>query len=151
MAMVRGAFSPDRPPISACNMLSPVTQRQFARVEERYPGSTIEILPSGAALVTVLDYPLPPGWSAATTTVRFLVPVGYPGPNPDCFWATSGLRLEGGGMPQNATDPNAIPETPFQELWFSWHIENPGQNWHPARDNLMTYLSMVGRRFEQLQ
>ena len=132
-------------------MLSPATLRQFERVQQRYPSANLEPLPSGAALVTVPNYPLPAGWSEASTTIRFLTPVGYPGPNPDCFWATSGLRLAGGGMPQASGDPNAIPETPHQGLWFSWHIENAGVNWHPARDDLMTYLSMIGRRFEQVQ
>jgi hypothetical protein len=132
-------------------MLSPVTQRQFERVKTRYPGASLEELSSGAALVTVPDFPLPAGWSAASTDIRFLAPVGYPGPNPDCFWATSGLRLASGAMPQNAADPNPIPETPHQALWFSWHIEDPARNWRPARDDLMTYLSMIGRRFEQRQ
>jgi hypothetical protein len=132
-------------------MLSPATHRQFERIKERYPDALLEQLPSGAALVTVPNFPLPSGWSTPSTAVRFLVPVGYPGPHPDCFWATSGLRLANGTMPQNAADPNAIPETPHQELWFSWHIQDPGQNWHPARDDLMTFLSMIGRRFEQKQ
>lgn len=132
-------------------MLSPATLRQFERVQERYPGATLEALPSGTGLVTVPNYLLPAGWSDTSTTIRFLTPVGYPGPNPDCFWATSGLRLSSGGMPQASGDPNPIPETPLQGLWFSWHIENPGENWRPARDDLMTYLSMIGRRFEQIQ
>jgi hypothetical protein len=132
-------------------MLSPATLRQFERLRERYPGASLEAPPSGAALVTVPNYPLPEGWSAPTTVVRFLVPVGYPGPHPDCFWTTSGLRLANGTVPQNAADPNPIPETQHQAHWFSWHIEDPARNWHPARDDLMTYLSMIGRRFEQRQ
>lgn len=132
-------------------MLSPITARQFERVLERYPVATIEELPSGAALVTIADFPLPAGWMAETTCVRFLVPVGYPGPNPDCFWASSGLRLASGAMPQASQEPNAIPETTLQELWFSWHVVEAQNNWNPNRDTLSTYVGIIAERFRKLQ
>jgi hypothetical protein len=132
-------------------MFSPVLQDQFVRLKTRYGGATLEALPSGAALVTIPDFPLPAGWTANATQVRFLVPVGYPGPFPDCFWATSGLRLANGQLPTNANDPNPIPETGHQDLWFSWHIVDAAQNWNPSRDDLMTYVSIIALRFERLQ
>jgi hypothetical protein len=132
-------------------MLSPITQRQFERLVARYEGATMEELPSSAALVTIPNFRLPQGWSSDLTIVRFIVPVGYPGPFPDCFWATSGLRLADGRMPQNAADPNPIPETPIQDLWFSWHILDGPRHWNPNRDDLLTFVSLISRRFELLQ
>lgn len=132
-------------------MLSPILQNQFVRLKARYEGATLEALPSGAALVTIPDFPLPPGWTASTTQVRFVVPVGYPGPFPDCFWATSGLRIANGQLPTNSSDPNPIPETVHQDLWFSWHIVDAAGNWNPSRDNLLTYTSIIALRFEKLQ
>ncbi len=73
-------------------MLSRVTERQFERVMERYPAGKLEALPSGSALVSIPGIALPPGWSAASTNIYFLVPVGYPGPPPDCFWADQSLN-----------------------------------------------------------
>ena len=130
-------------------MLSPITHRQFARVSERYPSSTIQELPSGAALVTLPDIKLPPGWSSGMTTVRFIVPAGYPGPVPDCFWADQSLTLAGGGTPQASQSPHAIPETNLQGRWFSWHVTDGLKHWNPNRDELMTYVGVVLDRFRQ--
>ena len=129
-------------------MLHPTTAAQFEKLKRRFAAATIEPLPSGAALVTIPDFPLPPGWSAADTTVRFLVPVGYPGPQPDCFWANTGLRLADGRLPQNSNDPNPVPETSHMCLWFSWHVT---AGWHPARDDLSTWVSAISGRFDKPQ
>jgi hypothetical protein len=129
-------------------MLHPITAAQFERVKRRYPAATIEPLPSGAALVTLPDFPVSVGWSAPTTIVRFLVPVGYPGPQPDCFWASIGLRLANGQMPHASNEATQIPETQFGGLWFSWHVTN---GWNPARDDLNTWISMITSRFDKPQ
>ncbi len=60
-------------------MLSRVTERQFERVKERYPAATLQGLPSGSALVSIPGIMLPPGWSAASTNVHFLVPAATRG------------------------------------------------------------------------
>jgi hypothetical protein len=108
-------------------------------------------LPSGAALVTIPEFGIPSGWSAESTTIRFLIPVGYPGPAPDCFWANSGLRLAGGQLPQASQDPNPIPEVGESGLWFSWHVTGPDHNWNPSRDTLETYVSIIAERFRRPQ
>jgi hypothetical protein len=131
-------------------MLSPLTERQFEKLQVRYPEAKLEALPSGAALISIPNFQLPAGWNASSTEVKFIVPVGYPGPAPDCFWTDAGLRLADGRMPQNAQDTNPIPEVPGNYLWFSWHVW-PATQWHPSRDDLMTYVSIIRRRFEQLQ
>ncbi|WP_460894898.1 E2/UBC family protein [Ramlibacter monticola] len=108
-------------------------------------------MPSGAAVVTIPDFPLPAGWSSSSTVVRFVVPVGYPGPAPDCFWASSGLRLQNGSMPQASQDPNPIPELGDVGLWFSWHVTDPAASWHPNRDTLTTYVGIIAERFRRPQ
>jgi hypothetical protein len=131
-------------------MLHPATLAQFEKLKRRNCGVALDELPSGAALVTIPDFRLPPGWLAETTTVWFIVPVGYPGPFPDCFWATATLRLSGGQLPQ-ATNLNTIPETAIQALWFSWHIVDQGANWNPNRDDLNTYVGIIAERFRKIQ
>lgn len=129
-------------------MLHPQTLAQFERLKRRYPGAQLEELGGGTALVAIADFALPAGWTQPSTTIRFLVPVGYPGPQPDCFWASSGLRLQGGGVPNASQDPNTIPGTNQSGLWFSWHVTT---GWHPSRDDLSTYVSIIAKRFEQLR
>lgn len=128
--------------------MHPNTLAQLEKLKERHPGASLRELPSGAALVSIQSFALPPGWSATETGVHFLLPVGYPGPQPDCFWADSGLRLDGARMPQNCQDQNPIPEAEIMGLWFSWHVVN---GWHHVRDSLSTYVSLIKKRFEQLQ
>jgi hypothetical protein len=131
-------------------MLSRVTERQFDRVKERYPSASIAPLPSGSALVTIPEVPLPNGWSAINTTIRFLVPVGYPGPPPDCFWADRDLLLATGAQPQ-ASNVTVIPETNIAGRWFSWHVVQGQANWSPNRDDLMTFVVIVLDRLRQAQ
>jgi len=132
-------------------MLSPLIIRQFEKLQQRYPAASLEELASGAGLVTIANFPLPPGWSAESTTVWFLVPNGYPGPAPDCFWADHELRLASGGTPQASSAPIQIPDTNLQGLWFSWHVTDSASNWNPSRDDLSTYASIIAARFAQPQ
>lgn len=131
-------------------MLSPVTLKQFERLKARFSGATISELPSGSALISVPESPLPAGWSRATATIKFIAPAGYPGPVPDCFWADSDLALAGGGQPQ-ASQINTIPETQQQGRWFSWHVTDSQNSWNPNRDELLTYVSIVRDRFSRVQ
>jgi hypothetical protein len=131
-------------------MLSRVTERQFERVKERYPAGILQGLPSGSALVSIPGIALPPGWSAASTDIYVLVPVGYPGPPPDCFWADQTLTLAAGGQPQ-ASNVQPIPETGIVGRWFSWHVVEGQHNWNPNRDDLMTFVSIVIDRLRHPQ
>jgi hypothetical protein len=125
----------------------PVIDDQFAKLKEKFQQSSLQNLPSGAALITVDNFRLPQGWSAPETTVRFIAPVGYPHAKPDCFWTAPGLRLASGALAQASADGNQIPETGQTGVWFSWHA---GQ-WNPNRDTLLTYLNLIGNRFRQQQ
>jgi hypothetical protein len=119
-----------------------VLEEQLAALRKLFPRASVESAEGGAVLVTIPDVPLPPGWSQASTTVRFLAPAGYPMARPDCFWADASLRLANGGNPQNGS-PNPIPGRAEPQMWFSWHL----QSWNPVTDTLVTFLRAIQRRF----
>ncbi len=131
-------------------MLSPVTLKQFERLKQRHPEATLVPLPSGAGLLTIPGVSLPAGWSLASSSVKFMVPGGYPGPAPDCFWADEGLTLANGHQPQ-ASQVNQIPETPQRGRWFSWHVVDAVRNWNPNRDDLLTFVGIVMDRLRRPQ
>lgn len=131
-------------------MLSPVTHKQLERLKERYLDATLVALPSGAGLLTLPCVQVPAGWSQPTTSVRFIVPTGYPGPAPDCFWADAQFTLANGLQPQ-ASQVNQIPETPQQGRWFSWHVVDAARNWNPNRDDLLTYVGIIMDRLRRPQ
>lgn len=125
-----------------------MTSSHFDKLKLRLSGATREALPSGAALITLPQFPLPQGWNRSAATVRFVEPNGYPFASPDCFWTDGDLQLASGGMPQNAAT-NAIPETQFFGLlWFSWHVN---QSWNPNRDSLLTWIACISDRFRKLR
>ena len=112
------------------------------------PPATVQgrALPSGAYLIKIENYALPPGWNRSHATILFIAPPGFPGAQPDCFWVVPlGLRLANGTPPQSSNDANPIPEVPEEQgTWFSWHVET----WHPNRDSLITYYNVVRQRLE---
>ncbi len=132
-------------------MLSPITVRQFEGLRSKYQDSTLTELPSTAALVCIPNFKIPNGWNTQNTKVWFIVPAGYPGPCPDCFWADSNLRLASGAIPQAANLTNQIPEAGIVALWFSWHVQDIQKNWNPNRDELITYAGIIYDRFCKLQ
>jgi len=119
-------------------------EEQFALLRAHSPQATLATSADGQAVVTIPGVALPPGWSTPTTTVRFIVPVGYPFSKPDCFWTDPGLRLQSGAMPQ-ATGVQSPPGINEPQLWFSWHA---GQ-WNPNRDNLLTYFYVIQNRLRE--
>jgi hypothetical protein len=120
-------------------------EKQFEELRGVRNGASSQSLPSGAYLVRVPDYELPPGWNAKTVTILFVAPAGYPAAKPDCFWTEqAGLRLENGTTPANTNDSNPIPEVGQKGTWFSWHI----QNWNPNKDTLVTYLNVIRQRLK---
>lgn len=121
--------------------MTPV-EAQLSAAKDSYPTAELSPLAGGAFLVRVPEFQLPPGWSAPTTGVRILLPVGYPFARPDCFWTDPMLRLANGAMPLN-TGMNPLPGVAEPLLWFSWHVGD----WNPNRDNILTYLNVVRQRF----
>ncbi len=104
-------------------------------------------LTGDSRLVEIPDVQLPSGWNKPTTSVRFLIPQGYPFAQPDCFWADNELRLASGQMPQNAQANNPIPNTSSMGLWFSWHLTR----WNPNRDELVSWCVCIQDRLARVQ
>lgn len=125
---------------------------QMDALKRRYPNARSERLPSGGQLVLIPGYRLPVGWQVppaspdGTVTIKFLAPPGYPASQPDCFWVDPvGLRIAGGGTPQNSNDSNPIPgypQPPPHGTWFSWHV----QQWNPNSDSLLSFLGIIKNR-----
>lgn len=110
------------------------------------PVPTCADLANGGKLITVPEVALGPGWNRETATVLFVAPPGYPAAQPDCFWVEpAGLRLVGGGTPQNSNDGNPIPndvQPGRTTTWFSWHV----QSWNPNTDSLVTFFKVITKR-----
>lgn len=125
--------------------MSGIVDAQLKQLQDRFAGARLEQLGSGTGLVTVPDVSLPPGWSQTSTTIRFLVPPGYPYAQLDCFWADDGLRLAGGGQPQNSQSM-AITEANVMGWWFSWHLNGA---WDANRDTLSSWMNVILERLKQ--
>ena len=118
-------------------------EMQLQALAERYPGATMRD-GAGVTVVSVPGVRLPEGWSKAEVTVHFIVPVGYPHANPDCFNTDADLRLASGGLPKNAA-PQVMPVV-GDTMWFSWHLQRA---WKPGRDTLLTWMGVVHGRFAE--
>lgn len=123
-----------------------IVEDHFAllKARQRFGGATLTDVPNGTYVVKIPDFRLPEGWSANTTTVYFIVPVGYPVAKPDTFWTDGSLRLRGGGVPMS-TGGQHLPGLPPDLQWFSWHPSS----WNPNRDNLLSYVAMIANRFRE--
>ena len=97
-------------------------------------------------LIEIPCLELPPGWSLSATPVWFVVPAGYPAAQPDCFWTDGDLRLANGAQPQNSA-LQCHPITNRPVLWFSWHLSS----WRPGRDQLVSYVRFICRRFADVR
>jgi hypothetical protein len=128
-----------------------VIEEQFAALKgrDRYGGATLTRLPNGTAVVTIPEFPLPAGWNRKSTTVYFVVPVGYPTARPDTFWAETGLTLASGAEPQATNRNNDTHGLPDKRnlLWFSWHPSS----WNPNRDTLINYVGVIDRRLRDVR
>ncbi|RJF90314.1 E2/UBC family protein [Sphingomonas cavernae] len=127
--------------------MSGILTMQLEQLRERFGDVQSRPMASGTTLVAVRGVHLPEGWSKASTTIRFLIPPGYPFAQLDCFWADADLRLTGGAMPQSSA-PNGIPETTEMGLWFSWHLTGA---WNPNRDTLSSWMNVVIERMRQVR
>jgi hypothetical protein len=112
---------------------------QLEQLQERFRGAEVRQMEGDTKLVIVPDVRLSDGWSKTSTTIRFIIPSGYPFAPLDCFWADADLRLANGMQPQNS-GCNPIPGHPETLLWFSWHLQGP---WNPNRDTLSTWMNVV--------
>lgn len=123
--------------------MTDIIKRNVQDLERRFAIDAV-YRPDGSTIITIRDFPLPPGWNRSTTTIRFVVPVGFPIASPDSFWTDPALRLEGGGMPQNTAIQEPWP-TEGSYLWFSWHPSN----WNAQKDTLLNYVGVIAKRLNE--
>jgi len=119
---------------------------QLKILQEEFEGANLTLLPGGSQLVMVPHVKLPDGWSQKEITVKFVILANYPHSAPDCFWTDQNLKLKNGTLPKN-TNPQVIPGTSYNELWFSWHAGR----WSPNRDTLLTYMKVIEARLREAQ
>src|SRR5712691_5121090 len=120
---------------------SELLAEQLASVGKVYPDAAIHPVGDGTHVVRV-RLPLCAGWNAASTLVRFVVPIPYPAAQPDCFWTDPDLRLANGAMPTNS---GMQPLAGEQMMWFSWHLAS----WNPTRDSLLCYVRFIAERLRR--
>ena len=91
--------------------------KELALLRRSYPD--VEYQPEGR-WVRVPAYPLPPGWSRATTDVAFDIPSEFPGGPPYGIYVPAGLTFKG-QCPENYTEPSS-KQPPFGGTWgvLSW-------------------------------
>ena len=118
----------------------PVADKEVQRLRSANQRAQMVAMPGAPTVVVVPAVRLPSGWNASETTVRWVLSPAYPAAQPDCFFADLNLRLASGAMPSNSGIQQLGNE---QLLWFSWHV----QSWRPGRDDLLTYLRFIERRF----
>jgi hypothetical protein len=122
--------------------MGPVDQQvELLKKQKYYSKAAVEHRADGSALVTISDFPVPPGWNKSSTTIVFVAPAGYPQARPDCFWADEDLRLANGGMPANSAI-NTGYGGPAPKLWFSYHPSS----WNANLDTLFNYVKLIRQR-----
>lgn len=120
-------------------------ETHLKELQDIHPGAAASKLNSGAHLISIPDFQMPPGWDREKVTILFLAPPGYPGAQPDCFWVEPvGIRLKDGQTPKNTNESSPIPEVGPRGTWFSWHV----QGWNPNHNSLVTYLNIIRQRLK---
>jgi hypothetical protein len=123
----------------ATTVATSIPEIQMEVVRERFPESSVTLNPDGSWTVNIHNVALDAQrWNQPSTTVRFILPVGYPAARPDCFFADATLRLVAGNMPAG-TGIQPLPHSGAQHLWFSWHLDY----WNPARDSILTFIRVM--------
>lgn len=113
---------------------------QLSALQTRYPEARLE-LADGQRVLVVPDVPTGSGWSGTETTVRVIIPAGYPQVSPDCFYTERQLRLVTGAEPTN-TSLQAVLGGQYR--WFSWHLAS----WSPQTGSLDQFVRFCESRLK---
>jgi hypothetical protein len=141
----------------------PSVEEQFAELRAKYPTATLTPHPEHAKyyLVTIKDWPLPPGYDRHHCDVFFVVPNGYPYVPPDRFF-TSELRMESRATPYMSrplkVEPyeahghtwqgegmHPFPADAGSMIWF-WKVTS----WHGRQNTLKTYANVIKARLDNV-
>lgn len=88
----------------------------------------------------VHDYPVPPGYAVATTTIALEVPTNYPSAQIDMFYCFPALALSSA----REIDRTQVRATIKGNEFHGWSRHRGGAStWNPAKDNVSTQLALV--------
>ena len=86
------------------------------------------------------NYPVPPGYTAATTALALEIPLTYPSAQIDMFYCYPQLALASGC----AIDRTQVRAMILGQEFHGWSRHRSGASaWDPAKDNVATQLALV--------
>jgi hypothetical protein len=114
------------------------------QADEQYlqrTGLEYEVTPEGGLIsVVIKHWPLPAGYEPAEVDLLIRLPPGFPDTQPDMYWCDPPVRsVRTGAFPQAAD----LFEDYLGRRWqrFSRHL--PPGAWHPGRDSLESYITLI--------
>lgn len=88
----------------------------------------------------VHGYPVPVGYTAATTTIALEIPTNYPSAQIDMFYCFPALSLASGRQ----IDRTQVRATIRGDEFHGWSRHRGGAStWNPAKDNVLTQFALV--------
>jgi hypothetical protein len=104
-------------------------------------GLDYEVTPeAGLVSLVIKDWPLPEGYEPREVDLLIRLPAGFPDVQPDMYWCDPPVRLtRTGGHPQAADQFQQFLGRNWQR--FSRHL--PPGAWHPGRDSLESYITLI--------
>lgn len=119
--------------------MTALLEEHLDTLRERGLEFDVQAQPGGWEFVVIRKLPLAEGYSKSHVDLLLKVPPPYPNGSLDMFWVDDDLRLANGTLPSSTTLEHQLGRN---WLRFSWHP----QNWHPARDSIITFIAFVERR-----
>lgn len=117
-------------------MLRPTDEEYLERTGLEY-----EVAPeAGLISLVIRAWPLPEGYEPREVDLLIRLPAGFPDVQPDMYWCDPPVRLTRTGVYPQAADQF---EQHVGRNWqrFSRHL--PPGAWHPGRDSLESYITLI--------
>lgn len=97
------------------------------------------VVEGGRRWLVLRGYPLPAGYTVATTDLALEIPSTYPQAQIYGFYASPALALASG----RGISCTQLSGVIFGRAWTGWSRYRPGQPWDPDGDNVATQLALV--------
>ena len=118
-------------------MLRPVDTAELGRRGHTYT----QCGGNGETFVILTNFHLPEGLSPRQADLLLRVPSLFPAVHPDMFWVSPALcRTDGRTIPATQVTENLVGRS-----WQRWSRHLRPDQWRPDRDDLGTYLDIVGQ------
>jgi Prokaryotic E2 family E len=117
-------------------MLRPTDEDYLKRTGLEYEVT----LEAGLISLVIKAWPLPEGYEPREVDLLIRLPPGFPDVQPDMYWCDPPVRLARTGVyPQAADQFQGFLGRNWQR--FSRHL--PPGAWHPGRDSLESYITLI--------